>query len=140
MKFLSHPATQQEKPMGDKSYFLLVCPLPISLVLVVTSIAAPLAVNAQESQDYSASKKPLEWPDCVCVCVSTPVSKVVAFSNSLSVSRSSYAGGQCTTDRHCPTKTLSVRGEAMRDAALCTCINCFKHDKGLLRLLNLSFL
>ena len=31
------------------------------------------------------------------------------------------AGGQCTTDRHCPTKTLSARGEAMRDAALCTC-------------------
>ena len=31
------------------------------------------------------------------------------------------AGGQCTTDRHRPTKTLSVRGEAMRDATLRTC-------------------
>ena len=25
------------------------------------------------------------------------------------------AGGQCTTDRHCPTKTLSVRGDTEPD-------------------------
>ena len=26
-----------------------------------------------------------------------------------------HAGGQCTTDRHCPTKTLSVRGDTEPD-------------------------
>ena len=26
-----------------------------------------------------------------------------------------FAGGQCTTDRHCPTKTLSVRGDTEPD-------------------------
>ena len=50
---------------------------------------------------------------CVCVCPTLDKgSHPTTFTQ---------AGGQCTTDRHCPTKTLSVRGEAMRDAALCTC-------------------
>ena len=26
-----------------------------------------------------------------------------------------HAGGQCTTDSHCPTKTLSVRGDTEPD-------------------------
>ena len=33
----------------------------------------------------------------------------------LIVSTSLIAGGQCTTDRHCPTKTLSVRGDTEPD-------------------------
>ena len=47
----------------------------------------------------------------VCVCVSTPVSKEFDHTKKL-VIQATVAGGQSTTDRHCPTKTLSVRGEA----------------------------
>ena len=51
------------------------------------------------------------------MCVSHPGQRVLPHHSS----HFTQAGGQCTTDRHCPTKTLSARGEAMRDAALCTC-------------------
>ena len=54
----------------------------------------------------------------ISVCVSHPFSKGFPRSHLSTVTE---AGGQRTTDRHCPTKTLSARGEAMRDAALCTC-------------------
>ena len=43
----------------------------------------------------------------VCVCETSEEMK-----NFQSIST---AGGQCTTDSHCPTKTLSVRGDMESD-------------------------
>ena len=40
-----------------------------------------------------------------------------------------YAGGQCTTDRHCPTKTLSVRGDTEPDQ-LCVPASIFVYVNG----------
>ena len=40
------------------------------------------------------------------------------------------AGGQCTTDRHCPTKTLSVRGDTWPDQP-CVPANFFCNGKRL---------
>ena len=47
---------------------------------------------------------------CACVCNICTDVKLLHF-----MSLFGFAGGQCTTDRHCPTTTLSVRGDTEPD-------------------------
>ena len=70
-----------------------------SLIILFTFSPKPLPLNLA-SADYGL----------VCVCVSTPVSKVVAYSNSLSVDRRSRAGGQRPVFLRCTTKLQKTGG------------------------------
>ena len=79
-------------------------------------------------KEQSVAKTVFKFIDpCVLmcfVCVSIPLPK--ENNHNVLLDNSNFSS-PCTASRgavrHCPTKTLSVRGEAMWDAALCTCTN-----------------